>query len=154
MNKIKQIIEEETKKLIKESQKNSYQGRTIKKDVINMINEEVKHVLQEGLLEDPIEQAGSITLSMLDSRGFRTPGFVEALVASIKMEAEKSKTTPNEFMESELLKFRRGLDDLADRIAGRIRTYFPVGYQAQAQRQDGSVETRDIPFPIAEEKGS
>ena len=100
-----------------------------RKFLLNLINEELDNVLQEGLLEDPIEQSGSTILSMLDTRGFRTRGFIEELISTIKMEAERGGTAPNAVMEDELLKFRRGLDDLADRLAGRLRTHFPPNLQ-------------------------
>ncbi len=124
-----------------------------KKTLEKLIQEEIENVLQEGLLEDPIDQSNSIILNRLYRHGFRTPGFMEALTASIKTAAMRSGTSPNKIMEDELLKFRRGFDDIGDRIAGRLRSYFPVGFQAQAQRQDGSTETRDIPADLSERKG-
>lgn len=93
----------------------------------NIIKEELLTVLNEGMLEDPIEQSDSEILSLLDTGGFRTQGFMESLVNTIKMEAERVGKDPIDVTEDELLKFRRGLDDLGDRIAGTLRTYFPRG---------------------------
>lgn len=123
-----------------------------KKTLEKLIKEEIKNVLQEGLLEDPIDQSDSIILSALYSRGFRTAGFFEGLIASIKTAAMRSGASPNKIMEDELLKFRRGFDDIGDRIAGRLRSTFPAGFQSQAQRQDGSIETSDIPADLNEKR--
>ena len=98
-----------------------------KKKLQKIIQQEMLAVLNEGMLEDPIEQSGSEILSLLDTGGFRTQGFMETLVNTIKMKAERSGQAPIDVAEDELLKFRRGMDDLGDRIAGTLRTYFPRG---------------------------
>ena len=133
---------------------NLQESSKIAKHVKNIIKEELTEeilrnsLLKEGLLEDPIEQSGSVVLSMLDARGFRTRGFVETLVRSIEMEAEKQSAAANEIMEKELLNMRSGLDDLADRRESRLRTYFPIGAQAQALRPDGGKGVVDIPLDL------
>ena len=64
------------------------------------------------------------------------------------MEAEKQSAAANEIMEKELLNMRSGLDDLADRLESRLRTYFPIGAQAQALRPDGGKGVVDIPLDL------
>ena len=108
----------------------------ITKNLLNkLIKEESKKVLKEGLLEDPIEQSDSIILSMLDSRGFRTRGFMETLVKTIKMTAERENKDPIKVVEEELARMHRGLDDLSDRVSRTLMTYFPRGAAAATQTQ-------------------
>ena len=106
-----------------------------KKNLEKLIKEELEALLNEGMLEDPIEQSGSTILSMLDGQGFRTRGFMESLVNTIKMEAEKTGENPIDVAEDELLKMRKGMDDLGDRIANTLMTYFPRGGMAAAARK-------------------
>ena len=70
-----------------------------KKNLEKLIIEELEALLSEGMLEDPIEQSGSTILSMLDGQGFRTRGFMESLVNTIKMEAEKNGENPIDVAE-------------------------------------------------------
>ena len=94
------------------------------KIAVKIIKESKKPIL-EGLLEDPIEQSGSVILSMLDAQGFRTRGFMESLVNTLRMNAEEAGMDPIEAAEAELDNLAAGLDDLKDRISGRLMTYFP-----------------------------
>tara|TARA_R100001510_G_scaffold46311_1_gene43214 strand:+ start:2414 stop:3100 length:687 start_codon:yes stop_codon:yes gene_type:complete len=106
-----------------------------KLSIKEIIKQELYAVLNEGMLEDPIEQSGSEILSMLDGQGFRTRGFMESLVNTIKMEAEKTGKDPADVAEDELLKMRKGMDDLGDRIGNTLMTYFPRGGMAPTDRK-------------------
>ena len=102
-----------------------------RKKLQKIIREETLAVVSEGLLEDPIEQSDSIILSAIDGQGFKTPGFMDSIVSSIKMTADRLGTDPIAEAEKELDKMHKGLDDLADRISRRLMTYFPRGAASQ-----------------------
>lgn len=98
-----------------------------KKELQELIVEETQKILAEGLLEDPIAQADSLILNTLNGRGFKTRGFIEEIVASIEQTAKRDGLKPIEVAEDEISRMRDGLDDLMDRIQGRLMTYFPRG---------------------------
>ena len=107
----------------------------ITKNLLNkLIKEESKKVLKEGLLEDIVEQSDSLILSMLDTRGFRTRGFIEEAESSIRMMAEKQGKDPIKVLEEEMLRFHRGMDDLEDRISRTLASRIPAGHQASYVR--------------------
>jgi len=105
--------------------------------------------INEGILEDTIDQADSIIMDLLNQNGFRTPGFMEKLVEIIETQANKSNELGIDIVEDELEKFDGALDEISDKISRRLLTYFP------RTAEDAAIRARNQgPAALGETKGA